>query len=220
MTSYWSYLPPHHLDWSQHHKHSWSISSSYKFLILTGAGIKMSSDKRLWFKKKEKILITTYVYSKHVWGTCGTQCRCKSTKLHVQLYGKACISHLSVHDKAENSLFPVEFTKIPGNGKTVFWAFLCYCPAFSPNLQKSQLEFSFCVFHHCQRLFSLLQPQVDCWLALRLTTAINFSRFGGGWGTRRFDVCNWGGGWGKWTRGTEEAWQRDSLKILHIQPFS
>ena len=115
------------------HKHSWSISSSYKFLILTGAGIKMSSDKRLWFKKKEKILITTYVYSKHVWGTCGTQCRCKSTKLHVQLYGKACISHLSVHDKAENSLFPVEFTKIPGNGKTVFWAFMCYCLAFSPN---------------------------------------------------------------------------------------
>ena len=42
---------------------------------------------------------------------------------------------------------------------------------------------------------------MDCLLALSLTTAINFSRFGGGWGTRRFDVCNWGGGWGKWTRG-------------------
>ena len=68
------------------------------FLAFTGFSFWQKQESKCLEKKGCKLkqnLIITYVYGKHVWETCGTQCRCKSTKLHVHIYGKACISHLS-----------------------------------------------------------------------------------------------------------------------------
>ena len=71
-------------------------------------------------------------FNYYLWsGTCGTQYRCKSTKLNVFVYGNTCWSHLSRSTKRQKTpCLLYKLTKIPGNGKMVFWAFLCYCLAF------------------------------------------------------------------------------------------